>query len=97
MFVRVTVNTPRDLARVARLYPKELAELWECSPSLVQKKMLGDRPWFRREVAVFHKALTARGVQISERSLKRLFAPGQIVDRPLWSRRNAEVTGEVGR
>ena len=97
MQVKVTVESPRDLYRVARLFPKELAVLWDCSPALVYKKMAGKIPWFKNEVAIFHKALTDRGVVIAYRTMVGLFEPGQIVDRPLWTRRSAEITGEAGR
>ena len=97
MLVRVKAESPRDLARIARLFPKELAVLWDCSPSLVQKKMRRDRPWFKREVEVFHEEITKRGVQVSRRSLVGMFGPGEIVDRPLWSQRDAAVTGGAGR
>jgi hypothetical protein len=97
MKVSVTVESPRDLYRVAQLYPKELAALWDCSPALVYKKMAGKIPWFKREVEIFHKALRERGVVIALSSLKNLFEPGQIVDRPLWTKRSAEITGRAGR
>jgi hypothetical protein len=95
--VKVTVENPRDLYRVAQLYPKELAELWACSPALVYKKMAGKIPWFKREVEIFHKALTDRGVVIALGTLIKLFEPGQIVDRPLWTKRSASITGDAGR
>ena len=97
MKVSVLVESPRDLYRVAQLYPKELAALWDCSPALVYKKMAGKIPWFKREVEIFHKALTDRGVTIGIRSLIGLFQPGQIVNRPLWTKRSAAITGDAGR
>lgn len=97
MHVRIKVETPREVARVAGIGNTRLAAQLGCSVSLVHMKMRGERPWYRREVEIFHGMLVEAGAVISLRSLERLIGSTNIMARPLWSRRQDEVTGGTGR